>query len=181
MDFIVSYTVPAQPFPLGDRLEGIAGATELSLTFLLEPIPYVIAASPRDRSCPDAALTQMLEQARRRVSARAGLVRSAAVPKLGVVTKGWGEGSIGFRTRIADGKPWHPRMAASGLLALGVALTSERSVASEIDGPLTDFKLISTDAGPRLIERIVSASGQNVVRICISDVQLDVKAGGRTW
>lgn len=116
------------------------------------PVPYVIVSGTSALE-PTQEYETALEQVRCTICSLGHFGRSASIPKLAVVSPTVGLGAIFFRGRLADGKPWHPRVASTGLLALGVALSRSGTTASLIGGQLVTEVVVDTPAGLRIIGR----------------------------
>jgi 2-methylaconitate cis-trans-isomerase PrpF len=148
----VCFEVPTDALPLGAALTVWVDGTPFLVTYVACPVRYCFVAMDAADE-PSPAMVSILERIRRAVAVEAGVVRSPAIPKLAVVSPPRGDAAVYLRTRLADGQPWHPRMAASGLLALGVALTCMRTAPARIGGVLIDSKRVETPAGIRTIVR----------------------------
>lgn len=163
--WILRYRIPDTPFPLGEVSMVPAGDSMFATTFVREPVPYVIVLGDAS-SVPDEEATRTLEVVRRTVAAAASVAPTPSIPKLAVA--GHGDGvPLAFRTRLADGKPWHGGAAASGLLSLAVALTGSNTIPSLIAGPLTSHTVVGTPAGNRLLVRRPDGDGFDAVEIVI--------------
>lgn len=146
------YRVPDDSFPLGERVAVMVGTHEYTATYVRRPVPYVIVSGTTVLE-PTQEYEAELEQVRRSMCNLGHVGRSAAIPKLAIVSPTEGIGAAFFRGRLADGKPWHPRIASTGLLALGIALSRSGTTASLIGGQLVREVVVDTPAGLRIIGR----------------------------
>ena len=150
--WMARYQVPGDALPLGVRQNVVVGANTYIATFVKRPVQYVIVAWPTTtKPTPEDEVD--LEQVRSAICALGNLDQSPSIPKLAVVSPTDGLGAIYFRGRLADGSPWHHRVAATGLLGLGVALSQEGTTASLLGGRLITEIVVDTPAGPRIIGR----------------------------
>lgn len=146
------YRLPHDAFPLGEHVEVAVASNRYMATLVNRPVPYTIVAWDTSTT-PTPEQEADLEQVRRAMCTLANVEMSASIPKLAVVSAGDGAARLFFRGRLAQGKPWHPRVASTGLLGLGVALTRDGTTAALVGGPLGSKMVVGTPAGLRVIGR----------------------------
>ena len=146
------YFIPDDALPLGVRVDVVVGTKNYSATFVKRPVPYVIVAWPTTVE-PTPEDEAALERVRCTICGLGNIGQSPSIPKLAVVSPTDGVGAVFFRGRLANGEPWHPRVASTGLLALGVALSRAGTTASLIGGQLVTEVIVETPAGLRLLGR----------------------------
>lgn len=171
------YHVPGDAFPLGEGVEVVVGPNHYLATYVKCPVPYVIISWPT-MSEPTPEHEVDLEQVRSMICDLGGIPQSPSIPKLAVVSPTGGLAKVFFRGRLAEGKPWHPRIASTGLLVLGVALSRAGTTASLIGGQLVTEVIVDTPAGLRLLGRH-GVGAQTVITLPVTVLPLDAEWGER--
>ncbi|QXF84282.1 hypothetical protein HBA53_24545 (plasmid) [Rhodococcus pyridinivorans] len=169
------YHVPDDSFPLGERVAVVVGANGYTATYVSRPIPYVIVSGTSSLK-PTQEYETDLEQVRCRICRLGHIGQSASIPKLAVVSPTGGVGAVFFRGRLAAGRAWHPRVASTGLLALGIALSQTGTTASLIGGQLVAETVVDTPAGLRTIGRD-DEGFQTVITLSVTVLPFDQECG----